>query len=132
MRNLAEQFLRFCSVGVLAAIGHYGTLVLLVAGLAFRPVPAALAAYLMGGVISYAFNYRWVFGSAKQHRVAVPQFVSVAAVGFVLTGVSMSILTGSIGLHWFAAQLATTGLVMLWSFVANRLWTFGAPGGAGR
>ena len=132
MRHLAEQFLRFCSVGVLAAAGHYGTLILLVAGLGAPPVPASLAAYLVGGTISYLFSYRFVFGSAKDHRVAVAQFVSVAAVGFALTGVSMAALTGRLGLHWLLAQIVTTGLVMVWSFAANRLWTFGAVGNSGR
>lgn len=132
MRHLLEQFLRFCSVGALAAVGHYGALILLVAGLGAHPVPAALAAYLVGGTISYLFSYRWVFGSAKDHRVAVAQFVSVAAVGFVLTGVSMAVLIGHASLHWLLAQIVTTGLVMLWSFAANRFWTFGAAGKARR
>lgn len=128
MRGPVEQFLRFCSVGVLAATGHYGTLILLVAGFGAPPVPAALAAYLVGGVISYLLNYRWVFGSAKDHRVAAPQFFAVAAVGFVLTGLCMAALTGPGAVHWLPAQVLTTGAVMLWSFAANKLWTFAQSG----
>jgi len=126
MRGLIEQFVRFCGVGVLAAVGHYGTLVALAGGLGAPPVPAALAAYLVGGAISYLLNYRFVFASDKAHRAAAPQFFAVAAVGFVLTGVFMAALTGPAGLHWLVAQVLTTGAVMLWSFAANRLWTFGS------
>lgn len=132
MRALAEQFARFCGVGVLAAIAHYGALILLVAGLDAPPVPAALAGYLAGGVLSYLLNYRWVFASGKAHGIAAPQFFAVAAVGFVLTGLAMALLTGPLALHWLPAQVMTTGVVMLWSFAANRFWTFGAQGKAGR
>jgi putative flippase GtrA len=124
MPGLAEQFARFCGVGVLAALAHYGTLILLVAGLGAPPVPGALAGYLVGGVLSYLLNYRWVFASDKAHRVAAPQFLAVAAVGFFLTGLVMAGLTGPLALHWLFAQVLTTGAVMLWSFAANRLWTF--------
>lgn len=130
MRGLAEQFVRFCGVGVLAAVAHYGTLVFLVAGLGAPPVPGALAGYLAGGVLSYLLSYRFVFASDKDHRVAAPQFVAVAAVGFVLTGFAMAALTGPFGLHWLLAQVLTTGAVMLWSFAANKLWTFGRGGAA--
>lgn len=128
MRGLIEQFARFCGVGVLAAVAHYGTLIVLVAGLAAPAVPAALAGYLAGGVLSYLLNYRWVFASDKAHRTAAPQFFVVAAVGFVLTGLAMAALTGPLGLHWLLAQVLTTGVVMLWSFAANRFWTFGRGG----
>jgi putative flippase GtrA len=34
-------------------------------------------------------------------------------------------------LHYLLAQLVTTGVVLLWSFLAHKLWTFGgAPGAA--
>ncbi len=132
MRGLIEQFVRFCGVGVLAAVAHYGALILLVAGFNASPVPAALAGYLAGGVLSYLLNYRWVFASDKAHRAAAPQFFAVAAVGFALTGLVMAVLTGRLGLHWFLAQVLTTGVVMLWSFAANRFWTFGSARKAGR
>ncbi len=132
MRHLVEQFLRFCGAGVLAALAHYSALILLVVGFGAPPVPAALAGYLAGGVLSYLLNYRWVFASGKAHRAAAPQFFVVAAVGFVLTGLAMAALTGPIGLHWLLAQVLTTAVVMLWSFAANRFWTFGSPRRAGR
>jgi putative flippase GtrA len=127
MRHLMEQFLRFCGVGVLAAIGHYGVYIGLVKGIGTPPVPASLVAYLVGGTISYLFSYRWVFASEKDHRVAVAQFVAVAGVGFGLTGICMAVLTGPLSVHWLLAQMLTSGVVMFWSFAANKLWTFSKP-----
>lgn len=125
--HLIEQFLRFCGVGVLAAIGHYGAYIGLVIGAGTPPVPASLVAYLVGGTISYLFSYRWVFASNKDHRVAVAQFMAVAGVGFGLTGSCMAVLTGPLHVHWLLAQVLTTGVVASWSFVANKLWTFSKP-----
>ncbi len=127
MARVIEQFLRFGGVGVLAALGHYGTLALLVELAALGPVPATLGGYVVGGVISYALNRQWTFASAARHRDAIGKFVLVAAVGFVLTGLAMAALTGPLRLHYLLAQLVTTGIVMLWSFWASKLWTFAPP-----
>lgn len=111
-------------MGVLAAIGHYAVYIALVKGGGAPPVPASLAAYLVGGTISYLCSYRWVFASERNHPVAVARFVAVAGVGFVLTGICMAVLTGPLGVHWLLAQVLTTGIVAFWSFIANKLWTF--------
>lgn len=122
--RLAHQFVRYAGVGGVAAIGHYGTLVLAVELGGVDAVVAALAGYLVGGVISYRLNRRWTFASDRPHESAVPRFVLVTAVGFALTGLSMAILGDGLGLHYLPAQLLTTGLVALWTFSANRAWTF--------
>lgn len=127
MRALLEQFARFGLVGILAAIGHYGTLIALVELAGVAAVPAALAAYVVGGVISYVANRRFTFDSDASHRVAVLKFVLVAVVGFGLTGGVMALLTGPVRLHYLLAQLVTTGIVMLWSYWANKVWTFADP-----
>jgi putative flippase GtrA len=130
MGALVEQFLRFGGVGVLAAVGHYGTLIGAVELAGTPPVPATLAGYLVGGIVSYVLNRCWTFASDARHREAVGKFVLVAAVGFVLTGAMMALLTGPLAIHYLPAQIATTLVVMLWSFWANKLWTFARRSGA--
>ncbi|MHB2167717.1 GtrA family protein [Alsobacter sp. R-9] len=124
-RTLARQFSAFFGVGLVAAVAHYGTLIGLVEGAGAGPVPATLAGYILGGVVSYLLNRRHVFASDRPHREATWRFAVVAGVGFVLTGLIMALLTGRLALPYLPAQVATTGIVMLWSFAANRWWTFG-------
>lgn len=124
--HLATQFTLFSLVGVAAAVGHYGTLIALTQSGATGPVVASLAGYILGGIISYALNYRYTFRSTKQHREAVIKFLAVAGVGFVLNGLAMALLTGPAALHYLLAQVVTTAIVMVWTFTGNRAWTFGA------
>jgi putative flippase GtrA len=122
--KIATQFALFSGVGVFAAVGHYGTLVALSELADVAPVPASLAGFIVGGIISYVLNYRFTFRSTKQHREALAKFLTVAAVGFALNGLAMAALTGPAKLHYLVAQVLTTFLVLLWTFSCNRYWTF--------
>lgn len=124
--TLRHQLLRFTGVGVVAAIVHYGLLVALVEFAATPPVTAALAAFLGGGIASYVLNRRFTFASERPHLAAAPRFAVVAGGGFLLTGIFMHLLAVRMNVHYLAAQVATTLIVMLWTFSLNRLWTFGA------
>lgn len=128
-----KQFMMFVLVGCAAAVGHYGILILLCEVLAAPPVPASAVGYLVGGVISYALNYGQVFRSDQNHLPTAAKFIAVAAVGLGFNSAIMWVLAHGLGLHYLMAQIMATGTVMVWSFAANRYWTFvGAPSGTAR
>jgi putative flippase GtrA len=122
--TLSRRFSVFLLVGVLAAFAHYGALIALVEGAAWRPVPATLVGYVAGGVVSYVLNRRHTFVSDRPHHEAGWRFAVVAGVGFALTMVSMFALHDMLTLHYLLAQVLTTGLVVSWSFAAHGAWTF--------
>jgi putative flippase GtrA len=123
-RAVARQFAAFSGVGLVAALVHYGLLVGLVEGAGLAPVPATLAGYVAGGVVSYRLNRRHTYASDRPHAEAGWRFATVALVGFLITGAVMQAFTAGLGLPYLPAQVVTTGLVMVWSFLANRIWTF--------
>ena len=127
MRLIARQFSAFAIVGLAAAVAHYGVLIGLVEARLMGPVPATLLGYLAGGILSYLLNKRFAFSSDRPHREAMWRFVVVAGVGFALTGVIMAVLTGPLNAPYLPAQILTTGIILFWSFVANRYWTFSEP-----
>jgi len=45
-------------------------------------------------------------------------------VGFLLTWIFMHAFTIWLDAPYLPAQLVTTGIVMLWSFLAHKAWTF--------
>jgi putative flippase GtrA len=87
-------------------------------------VAAALVGYGAGGTVSYGLNRRHTFRTKLPHEAAVSRFTLVAAVGFGLTYIFMSLLVHAAGIPYLPAQVATTGIVLLWNFAAHRLWTF--------
>ena len=122
--RLLRQFKAFFGVGLVAAVVHYGLLVALVEVLGWGAVPATLAGYVAGGLASYALNRRHTFSTSRSHGEAGWRFALVALAGFGLTWGFMALFTQRLGAPYFPAQLVTTGIVLVWSFVAHKLWTF--------
>lgn len=126
LMSISRQFSMFVVVGVAAAVVHYGLLIGLVELAGVRPVPATLAGYVAGGVVSYWLNRRHTYESDRPHEEAGWRFALVAGVGFLLTSLFMYLLHDVAGLHYLLAQLVTTGIVLVWSFLAHRIYTFAA------
>ena len=124
MISVVRQFYSFVGVGLLAACVHYGLLIGLVEGAGVGAVPATLAGFIAGGLLSYRLNRRHTFGSERPHEEAMWRFALVAGVGFLLTYALMHVLVDKLHLPYLPGQVLTTGVVMLWTFAANRMWTF--------
>lgn len=123
-KSIARQFAAFSVVGVIAAVFHYGTLIGLREGIGVDPVLGSAAGFAAGGVVSYLLNYRFTFGSKRRHVEAASLFFMVAAAGLVINTALMALFVNGLGLQYLVAQVTTTGVVLVWHFVANRLWTF--------
>ena len=65
---VARQFTTFFGVGLVSACAHFGVLIGLVELFDFRPVPATLAGYTAGGVLSYILNRRITYASGRTPR----------------------------------------------------------------
>jgi putative flippase GtrA len=122
---LSRQISAFVIVGLFAVIAHYGALIALVEIFQWDAVPATLVGYVCGGVTSYILNRRHTFESARRHREAIWRFAAVAGIGFVMTGGLMTIFVEKNQIPYLLAQIITTGIVQFWSFLGNKLWTFG-------
>ncbi len=124
MDPLVRQLTSFVGVGVIATSLHYAILIALVQIAGARPVPAALCGFVLGGVLSYHLNRRHTFGSERPHDEAAWRFGLVAAVAFLMTYLFMRLMVENWRVPYLVAQVITTGFVMIWTFAANRLWTF--------
>ncbi|MGA0598486.1 GtrA family protein [Enterovirga sp. CN4-39] len=127
LRAVLRQFSAFFGVGVAAAIVHYGLLVSLVEGYRMEAVQATLVGYIGGGLVSYVLNRRHTYASDRPHREAGWRFALVALVGFGLTWAFMALFVRVLGAPYLPAQIVTTGIVLVWSFLAHKLWTFREP-----
>ena len=124
---LGRQFLTFFLLGLVVAATHYGLLVALVEGYRMDPVRATIVGYVAGGIVSYLLHRRITYASERPHREATWRFVVVWLVGLGLTWAIMAVLVRWLSAPYLLAQLGTTGIVLFWSFGANKLWTFRTP-----
>jgi putative flippase GtrA len=118
--------------GAAGTAAHYAVLIALVETARVGPVPASIAGFCTGAIVNYTVNRGWVFRSRRAHREALPRFFAIAGVGLVVNALLMQLLTDAAGWPYLAAQVVTTGLLLLWHYAANAFWTFREPHHASR
>ena len=118
------QFLCFALVGLVGTAAHFLVLYTLVSTVGFGPVAGSSLGFLAGALVNYWLNYQLTFRSSAKHRDALPKFLTVAAGGWLLNGALMAILLSQVDVHYLLLQGLVSGIVLLWNFLANRLWTF--------
>lgn len=119
-----RQLLAYVFAGGLTAVAHYAVLIGLVELADVAPVPATLAGFVCGAVVSYTLN-RWVtFDATRSHGQASWRFALIAGGGFVLTGILMHLFTEKAGLPYLPMQLVTTAIVMVFSFLGHKFFSF--------
>jgi len=124
LRVTATQFARYMVVGVFGTIAHYTVLILFVEIIDTDAVVGSSAGAATGAFINYFLNYYFTFQSNRRHVNTIVQFYIVAATGFLWNALFMLLLADMMGIYYLAAQLITTGIVLLWGFWINRIWTF--------
>jgi putative flippase GtrA len=129
---MLAQFIRFASVGVVGTSVQYLTLVILVESTAAGPVLSSGFGFILGAFTNYYLNYRYTFRSAKRHHRALPKFMLVALVGLAINSGIMRLGTSFFSLQYLVVQIFATGLVLIWNFAGNRIWTFSECSGSAR
>jgi putative flippase GtrA len=120
----ASQIISFGWIGIVTAVAHYGVLVGLVELGGFRPVPATLAGYLVGAVVSYTLNRHFTFATERTHVEAGWRFLAIAGLGFAATWALMTLFVDWLRWPYLPMQIVTTVLVMAISFTGHKFWSF--------
>lgn len=119
-----RHILLFAALGGVGTAAHYAVLIALVQSGLAGPVAGTTAGFLVGAFVNYQFSRHVVFRSSKPHRDAMTKFFLVAGVGLLLNAALMALIAGRLGVPYLAAQICVTGLLVLWHYGANALWTF--------
>src|SRR5262245_16277412 len=117
-----RQLGRFAVVGVAnTLIGLVSYRLLLAVEVPY--LVAAPVAWAAGAVNGYVLNRRWTFRARDTPRARVLS-VLVAAAGAGSTGLLVFLFHEGAGLTKLEAFLAAAPVVVVATFVANRVWTF--------
>jgi putative flippase GtrA len=123
LRIVLGEFLRFASVGVVATIAHYSILIALVELAYFPLIPSTSVGFVFGAWVSYVLNRRITFHHQPRFALGLMKFISVGAVGLGLNALIVAGLADA-GLRYILAQIAATGIVLIWNFAIARFVIF--------
>lgn len=121
-----KQFVFYTAVGGIGTGGHYLTLVALVESGFLTAVLASVTGFTVGAIINYVLHYWFTFNSNKAHREAMGKFFTVAILGAIINTTLMHIGVNVIQMHYLVCQIISTGIVLVWNFILNKVWTFQA------
>lgn len=120
----AKQFVKYSAVGLIGTSVHYLLLWILVEWGHLSSVEGTVCGFVAGAITNYFANYFLTFKSRKSHRVALPQFLSIAIAGLVVNTLVMAAGIHWLNLHYLVIQMFATGLVLIVTFLGNKYWTF--------
>ena len=119
-----ERLIKFIIVGGLSTICQYTILIGLVELVGMDPVIGSAIGAFFGAVLNYFLNKIGTFKSTEKHRTTGPRFVLVATTAMAFNAVLMALFTKVLSVPYIPAQIVTTGLLVLFTYNANRIWTF--------
>ncbi len=85
---------------------------------------ATTAGFIVGALINYVLNYHLTFRSDKAHSETMLKFFIVATVGAAINMMIIFWGVDILELFYLFAQVIASSVVLLWTFTANKLWTF--------
>jgi putative flippase GtrA len=121
---VTPAFGRYLLIGLLATAIHYAVLVGLVEFAGVVAAPSAATGAICGAFAAYAGNRRFTFPGGAAHAQALPRFFAVAALGAAINGAIVWTGTEVLRMHYLAAQVVATSIVVWSGFVLNRRWSF--------
>jgi dolichyl-phosphate beta-glucosyltransferase len=135
LRSLKKQihpFMRYCVIGTLVTLIDLLAVYILREFAHTRLLWAVFWAFVLANTVSFFLNKYWTFKNYGVNLVRqYTKFLIVSVIGLVLTIFMMWLLAEQLRLfsawtprYYLICKGITSGIVMLWNFLNNKLWTF--------
>ena len=122
LRNLAKQFSRFATVGVLATLLHSLVALTTIRVFEFSGTEANVSAFLSATLVSYTLNSLWSFES-RIHWHSLARFFVVGLLNLGMI-VLLSQLNDHLGLPPETSVLLVIMTMPMINFSLHKVWTF--------
>ena len=89
-----------------------------------RPTISGAVAFIPVLMVSYYLNRRFVFRSRRSHREAIPRYLALTGVGFLINASVLYFGTEVLDWWYGHAQFLSFLLVPVGNFLLSRVWVF--------
>jgi len=123
--EIAQQFVKFCLVGVANTIIDFSIYLLASRILHFFPLYANFLSVLFAMTFSFFANKYFTFQNLeKKVKIQYLKFALVNIIYFLLYNSIFWLLTSPYQLYDLFAKVIAIIIGLFWNFLANRYWTF--------
>jgi putative flippase GtrA len=126
--GVMARLFAYSVVGVLNTLSDFLVFMLLTSGLGYHSVPANVASYSVGVMLSFIMNRKFTFRSSFYAFDLKRQFVRFCAVNLLSLGMSTALV------YFFSqsmppplAKILSVPFVLMWGFLAVRTFVFASP-----
>lgn len=124
--NLFVQLFRYVFVGGVAFVVDWGSMIFLVY-LGMNKYIAVAIAFVLGLVTNFILSKIFVFKEKSEKTNAAGEFIAYAVIGvigLVLTELLVALMVEMIGIALAIAKIIAAAIVLLWNFIARKLFLY--------
>lgn len=121
---LMAQFVKFGIVGVSNTLLSLAVYALLLQGFEIWYLSASAIGYAAGMINGFLWNRRWTFRGHVGDALTPVRWIVVQGCGLAANLVLVFMFVHDAGLGKLLGQACATAIVVVFTFLANRAWTF--------
>lgn len=120
-----EQLLKFCVVGASGYVVNLAVYTLLLDGVGFHYISAAVGSFLVAVTNNYSWNRLWTFRTQRGGVAYQGMRFLIVSTFALLANLAVLHFLVTLGLGKVIAQAIAIVLVTPVNFIGNKLWSFG-------
>ena len=122
---LIVKFLKFCVVGFSGTAVDFGVTWLCKEKFGWNKYLSNSLGFILAATNNYVWNRLWTFQSTNsQIHIEYGKFLLVSVIGLAINNLVIYLLHGKLKLNFYLSKVFAIGVVMMWNFIMNYLFTF--------
>ncbi len=119
------KFIKFCIIGFSGIFIDFGATWVLKEKLRINKYIANSTGFVLAATSNYLLNRVWTFHSQNQQVISEYfTFMLISLLGLAINNSILFLLHDKLKLNFYLAKLIAIGVVTLWNFTMNYLFTF--------
>lgn len=123
--DMISTFLKFAIVGFSGMVVNFGVTYLCKEKMRLNKYLSNVFGFVIAATSNYFLHHYWTFQSQNQQMgKEYVQFFVVSVVGVTIDTLVVYLLHDKLKLNFYLSKVFSTGVAMVWNFLANLLFTF--------